>query len=233
MSSFTYRCLRDNNHSYLSVLPLRRGEGQEHCTGCQRQVPQVQEQFHDRSGRRPPGLGRENQRGCGRDLRTIGREAEAETARGRRDPRDGRPTRRDRAVARSARRAEPTISPHDEAGPGPSPDVDEPDAATDTSFLLALGALTLVGPTVLASQLPFGRLIALAVAAIGLVGGLLCLGAEGRARVGGALAARCTRALRWLCCCSRRGSTWTRGKPRQSRNHKARSWSSMGAASRR
>ncbi len=87
--------------------------------------------------------------------------------------------------------AEPRPQPRPAAQTAPvfTPDAGEPAAPTDAGFLLALGALTLVGPTVLASQLPFGRIIALALAAIGFVGGLLCLGAEGRARIGGALAA--------------------------------------------
>lgn len=75
----------------------------------------------------------------------------------------------------------------------PRPAVTRPPAApvaTDWGLVLALAALILVGPAVLAAQLPFGRLIALTVAAVGFGCGALCLGAEGKARpVGGAAAA--------------------------------------------
>jgi hypothetical protein len=66
---------------------------------------------------------------------------------------------------------------------------DESPAASDLGTTWALAALILVGPTVLVSQLPFGRFVAAALALVGLVGGLLCLGAEGRARLFAALAA--------------------------------------------
>jgi hypothetical protein len=64
-----------------------------------------------------------------------------------------------------------------------------PDAPSDLGMTWALAALILVGPTVLVSQLPFGRFVAAALALVGLVGGVLCLGAEGRARLLAALAA--------------------------------------------
>ncbi|MBN9118917.1 MAG: hypothetical protein J0I06_07120 [Planctomycetes bacterium] len=67
----------------------------------------------------------------------------------------------------------------------PLPDVPERDYSTprpDLATVCALGALILVGPTVLASQLPFGRFIAAVLALTGLVGGLACLGAEGQTR---------------------------------------------------
>jgi hypothetical protein len=74
------------------------------------------------------------------------------------------------------------------AAPGVAPQAalaaeDFPAEPRDTAAVLALAALILVGPAVVASQLPFGRFIALGLAGVGLVGGLLCLGAEGRARL--------------------------------------------------
>ena len=62
-------------------------------------------------------------------------------------------------------------------------------AATGYRTVFALGALCLVGPAVVATLFPFGRFVGLALAAVGLVAGLLSLGAEGRARLAGALAA--------------------------------------------
>jgi hypothetical protein len=59
----------------------------------------------------------------------------------------------------------------------------------DLATVGALGALILVGPVVLASQLPFGRFIAAALALAGLVGGLSCLAAEGQTRKFAAAAA--------------------------------------------
>ncbi len=59
----------------------------------------------------------------------------------------------------------------------------------DLATLLALLALILVGPAVLASQLPFGRILALGLSVVGLLGGLACLGAEGRGRLFAACAA--------------------------------------------
>ncbi len=68
--------------------------------------------------------------------------------------------------------------------PATAPSFDLP-APADMGLVFALLAFILVGPAVLASQLPYGRIIALVLAAGGLVGGLLCLGAEGKARVAG------------------------------------------------
>jgi hypothetical protein len=50
-------------------------------------------------------------------------------------------------------------------------------------MMIALIALILVGVAVLASQLPFGRFIAAAIAVVGLVGGLATLGTEGQSRL--------------------------------------------------
>jgi hypothetical protein len=55
-------------------------------------------------------------------------------------------------------------------------------------LVVALVALILVGVAVLASQFPFGRFIAVGVAGVGLLAGLASLGAEGRAKLAGALA---------------------------------------------
>jgi hypothetical protein len=68
------------------------------------------------------------------------------------------------------------------APPEPAAESEEPAEPTDLGMMFALGALILVGPAVLASQLPFGRVIATVLAAIGLIGGALCLGTEGKAR---------------------------------------------------
>lgn len=68
----------------------------------------------------------------------------------------------------------------------PAPAVEEPEgppAALDLGMAFALGALILIGPAVLASQIPYGRFVAVALSALGLVGGALCLGTEGRARL--------------------------------------------------
>lgn len=66
---------------------------------------------------------------------------------------------------------------------------DEPTAPRDMGMVFALLALILVGPAALVSQLPYGRFIALPFLAVGLIGGLLSLGAEGKARLAGAGAA--------------------------------------------
>jgi hypothetical protein len=66
---------------------------------------------------------------------------------------------------------------------------DEPVAPADVGTMLALGALCLVGPAMVATLLPFGRAIGLGLAALGVVAGSLALGSEGRARLAGALAA--------------------------------------------
>jgi hypothetical protein len=56
-------------------------------------------------------------------------------------------------------------------------------------MVFALVALILVGPAMLATLFPYGRFVAVTLAVVGLVGGLLCLGAEGKARLAGAGAA--------------------------------------------
>lgn len=66
-----------------------------------------------------------------------------------------------------------------------SPQAEEGDsgrAPVETAFVFALISAILVGPAALATQLPYGRFVSLAVAAIGAFTGLLTLGAEGRAR---------------------------------------------------
>jgi hypothetical protein len=77
------------------------------------------------------------------------------------------------------------------SGPAPEPEVvDSPEPAepADMGMVIALVALILFGAAVVASQFPFGRLIAAVLAAVGLVGGLLATAAEGRARKAGWLA---------------------------------------------
>jgi hypothetical protein len=60
-----------------------------------------------------------------------------------------------------------------------------PTGAPDLGLIFALVAVILVGPAVLTSQLPSGRIIGLVLAGLGLLGGLASLGAEGRARIAG------------------------------------------------
>jgi len=83
------------------------------------------------------------------------------------------------------RKAKPAPAPE----PAPEPPGAGPGEPADAGLVLALTALILVGVAVLASQLPYGRFVALGIAVVGLVGGLASLGAEGRARQAGALAA--------------------------------------------
>jgi hypothetical protein len=59
---------------------------------------------------------------------------------------------------------------------------------TDPGQVLGLLALILVGVAVVASQFPFGRIVAVVIAGIGWVAGLASLGAEGRAKLYGGLA---------------------------------------------
>lgn len=77
--------------------------------------------------------------------------------------------------------------PRPAAAPQAAAAVSAPDAAEmagdRTAFVIALVALTLFGVGVLASQFPFGRVIGLALCGVGAVGGAVCLGAEGRARL--------------------------------------------------
>ncbi len=70
--------------------------------------------------------------------------------------------------------------------PAPAP---PPVAPADLGMVWALVVLTLVGPAMLSTQLPFGRIIAVAITVLGIGGGVACLGAEGRARLVAALAA--------------------------------------------
>lgn len=59
-----------------------------------------------------------------------------------------------------------------------------PAAAQSEAFqAVALVAVILVGPTVLASNLPYGRVIALLLAGLGLLAGLVCLIGRGKARL--------------------------------------------------
>jgi hypothetical protein len=77
----------------------------------------------------------------------------------------------------------PTPAPASAAEP------EESDSVTDFGLVVALSALTLVGVAVLATLFPFGRFIAAAIGGVGLLGGLACLGAEGRAKLAGVVAA--------------------------------------------
>jgi hypothetical protein len=86
------------------------------------------------------------------------------------------------------------VKPKAKSAPEPelstqSEDAEEPAEPTDYGMVIALFALILVGVAVLASQLPFGRFIAAAIALVGLLGGVATLGTEGQSRLaaGGAV----------------------------------------------
>jgi hypothetical protein len=87
-------------------------------------------------------------------------------------------------------KAKPKPAPTPEAEPEPEPEQEEAERAepADMGLVTALVALILVGIAVLASQFPFGRFIAIGIAAVGLLTGLMSLGAEGRAKQAGGLA---------------------------------------------
>ncbi|MBA4067201.1 MAG: hypothetical protein C0501_26545 [Isosphaera sp.] len=92
-------------------------------------------------------------------------------------------------VVGSVDRPAPKPVPEAAEAPPPAPAAAPARAApTDVGLVVALAALTLVGPAVLASQLPYGRVVAAVLAAAGVVGGVVALGAEGRARLAGAAA---------------------------------------------
>jgi hypothetical protein len=77
----------------------------------------------------------------------------------------------------------PALSP---SPPALAPVSGGPTAIADMGLLFALVGIILVGPAVLISQLPYGRVIGLVVAGVGVVAGLLALGGEGRAKLAGA-----------------------------------------------
>jgi hypothetical protein len=58
----------------------------------------------------------------------------------------------------------------------------------EAGFVVGLAALSLVGIAVVASQFPYGRLVAAVLAVLGIVGGVVSLGAEGRAKLAGGVA---------------------------------------------
>jgi len=89
-----------------------------------------------------------------------------------------------RVVPPEAKESRPAPTP----APVSEPD-DDPETATDFGLVVALSALALVGVAVLATLFPFGRFIAGTIAGLGLLGGLASLGAEGRAKAAGGLAA--------------------------------------------
>jgi hypothetical protein len=78
--------------------------------------------------------------------------------------------------------------PTSRPSPPPVTEMEEPAAPADMGLVMALGALILVGIAVVATQFPFGRIIAAVIAVVGLLGGLGALGAEGRAKLAGGLA---------------------------------------------
>ncbi len=78
-----------------------------------------------------------------------------------------------------------------EARPRPAPPPPEAEslrAPADLGLVCALGSLCLVGPAMVATLLPYGRVIALVLCGAGLAAGVLALLAEGKARRVGALA---------------------------------------------
>ena len=95
------------------------------------------------------------------------------------------PEERAKVKAKLKPKADPTPA----SEPEPAAEADEQAEPADVGLVVALGALILVGVAVLASQFPYGRFAAVVIAAVGLVGGLASLGAEGPAKKAGALAA--------------------------------------------
>jgi hypothetical protein len=81
-------------------------------------------------------------------------------------------------------RPKPSTAP----APAPVAEMAEPAEPADVGMVVSLSALILVGVAVVASQFPFGRIVAAVIAAVGLLGGLCTLGAEGRARLAAGLA---------------------------------------------
>lgn len=70
----------------------------------------------------------------------------------------------------------------------PEPEPHETAEPADMGLVVALGALILVGVATIVSQVPYGRFAAVGIAAVGLLGGLASLGAEGRAKIAGGIA---------------------------------------------
>jgi len=76
--------------------------------------------------------------------------------------------------------------------PRPTPlqefDTVETSDGPEAGFVVGLAALSLVGIAVVASQFPYGRIVAAILAVLGIVGGVVSLGAEGRAKLAGGVA---------------------------------------------
>jgi hypothetical protein len=90
-------------------------------------------------------------------------------------------------------RAKPTAA-RPAAGPQAAPAATRADpaarsASAEPGLAVAVGAVCLVGPALLSTLLPHGRAIGLSVAAVGCAVGVWSLGAGGRARLAGGLAA--------------------------------------------
>lgn len=84
------------------------------------------------------------------------------------------------------------VLPGERRAPAPAPTYtpSEPGEPLDTGLAFALGGATLFGVGMAVAQfVPFGRAIGLVLCGVGAVGGVLSLGAEGRARLVGAGAA--------------------------------------------
>jgi hypothetical protein len=84
--------------------------------------------------------------------------------------------------------AAPTPAPDPTAAPDAAPTSAVRAVAHDLGLVFGLAALILVGPAMLVSQVPYGRVIGLVLAAVGFVAGLLSLGGEGRAKLAGGVA---------------------------------------------
>jgi len=106
------------------------------------------------------------------------------------------PKTRKKAKSKTKKQSEPEPPAEPKPVPAPTPATApaplttpaagaEPPPGHDLGLIFALVAVILVGPAVLASQLPYGRAIGLLIAILGFAGGFLSLGAEGRARLAG------------------------------------------------
>jgi hypothetical protein len=94
-------------------------------------------------------------------------------------------------VSKSAPVPEPAPAPV--AVPSPTQvsesDDDDDDTVTDFGMVMALSCVALAGVAFFATLFPFGRYISAVLAGVGFLGGLASLGAEGRAKAVGGLAA--------------------------------------------
>lgn len=94
---------------------------------------------------------------------------------------------RPHATAEDVTEPSPVLPPDPPPVPRPpvvvSAPADESAAAADFAQVVALGSLLLFGAAMLATLFPYGRAVGLGLAGVGAVAGLVCLVAEGRARL--------------------------------------------------